>query len=166
MSLRSRFAKEGDVSENEVSLLLERLLISIPELGDFGWIERNAGFSYSTILALKTQIGEEQKNITSSKLSSAIYPYLDLHSWTKVKPSLESIIQNPKKNPFTLQEILKNDSLWWNAMMGFLSSKNVRFNGYELSIGKDIENFLKTICNFIFLLSFLYSINGWLRTNY
>ena len=138
----------------------------MPELGDFGWIEKNAGFSYSTILALKTQIGNEKKHITASKLSSAIYPFLDLHSWNKTKPYLESIIQKPKENPFTLQEIINKDSLWWNTMMGFLSSKNVRFNGYELSIGKDIENFLKTICNFIFLLSFLYSINGWLRTNY
>ena len=149
MTLRSRFAKDGDVSEKQVSLLVERLLFSMPELGDFGWIERNAGFSYSTILALKTQIGEEQKNITSSKLSSAIYPYLDLHSWTKVKPSLESIIQNPKENPFTLQEILKNDSLWWNAMMGFLSSKNVRFNSYGLSIGKTKKHTLLKICNSI-----------------
>ena len=112
MTLRSRFAKDGDVSEKQVSLLVERLLFSMPELGDFGWIEKNAGFSYSTILALKTQIGNEKKHITASKLSSAIYPYLDLHSWTKTKPYLESIIQKPNENTFTLQEILNKDSLW------------------------------------------------------
>ena len=111
----------------------------MPELQDFGWIEKNAGFSYSTILALKTQIGNGPKNIKARKLSSAIYPYLDLHSWTKTKPYLESIIQNPKENPFTLQEILKKDSFWWNVMMGFLSSRNIRFNGYGLSMGKTMK---------------------------
>ena len=131
-----RSAIDGDVSEREVSLLLEKLLVAMPELGDFGWIEKNAGFSYSTILALKTQIGNEKKHITASKLSYAIYPYIDLHSWTKTKPYLESIMKKPKESPFTLQDILNKDSLWWNAMMGFLSSKNVKFNGYGLSIGK------------------------------
>ena len=132
----TRSLKDGEVTEEEVSLLLEKLLVAMPELGDFGWIEKNAGFSYSTILALKTQIGNEKKHITASKLSSAIYPFLDLHSWNKTKPYLELIIQKPKENPFALQEIINKDSLWWNTMMGFLSSKNVRFNGYGLSIGK------------------------------
>ena len=119
-------------SFDEVYQLFERLLSALPELKHFDWIEKNAGFSYSAIKAMKSKLGDVHRPFTAKKLTSAVYPLLDLYSWDKSKPHLEEIIRHSKSNQFSYQSMTEYGTLWWHVTMGFLSSQNIKFTGYAI----------------------------------
>ena len=97
------------LSKEEVLQMFERLLATMPELSDFDWIEKNAGFSYSTILAMKSKIGNTKQPFTTQQWTKVIYPFLDTYSWNKTRAYLEEIIADPTSNPFHFNNVIREN---------------------------------------------------------
>ena len=121
--------KNIDITANEVERLIQRLMVSQPSLQDLNNLQYS-DFSHSAKLFIESNLGKKGNKLDSKILTESIYPYLDQYSWNKIEPALEEIIQHSEHNKFLLKNLTDPGSPWYQALIGLLSSKKVKFSGF------------------------------------
>ena len=117
------------ISKDEVERLIDRLLISQPTLQDLNNLS-HSDFSHSAKLFIESNLGRRGNKLDGKIITEGIYPYLDEYSWSKIEPALEEIVQDPPNNKFLFKNLTDPCSAWNQALMGLLSSREVRFTGF------------------------------------
>ena len=126
---RSKPNEKIDITMDEVERLIQRLLVSQPTLQDLDNLQYS-DFGHSAKLFIESNLGKKGTKLDSKSITESIYPYLDQYSWNKIEPALEEIIQDSQNNKFLFKNLTDPGSPWYQALMGILSSKEVKFSGF------------------------------------
>ena len=119
--------------KQEVHNQIKNLLRTHPYLENVDEFSEMLGLNRRLKMMIKGQF--EGGVVTSSKLTQLILDYVDAESWEEMSGPLEQIIQDPRVNTFSVQNLEDRNSPWWHLAMGFLGSPKVQFNSYVITFG-------------------------------
>jgi len=108
---------------DEVALTLRKLLEAQPELADPEHLLTTVGLPRQLVEKLQ---GAGSGKIDSDTVLHLLLPYLDLTSWSRLKPALEEITKTPTENKFSVSAVKKKESAWHRATVAVLGSPSVQ----------------------------------------